>query len=118
MEKTKAVIYCNTICNNIDLQERIVRDYCKWLGYEVIDTYIDDNYYNYDDTRPAYNRLLNDLAENKFDVIVTKSLFTLNASTLKLRNILKLLKKYNCNLIAMHENYNFNRDERKEDKND
>lgn len=110
----KAVIYCCTQNRDIDLQERTAKDYCKWLGYEIIESYLDNGYCNYDKTRPAYNKLLNDLSENKFDVIVTKSLFTLNASTLKLRSIFKLLNEHNCNLITMKEEFNLMRDIRKE----
>lgn len=113
MIKSKAVIYCCTQSKDIDLQEKTVRDYCKWLGFEVIESYLDNGYCNYDDTRPSYNKLLEDLKSNKFDVIVTKGLFSLNASSLKLKKILKLLEEHNCNLIAMKENFNFERDMKK-----
>lgn len=104
----RAVIYCNTSKGEYyGLRKRIAEEYCKSLNYEIIERYVDFDYYNWDDTRPEYNRLLEDLKSDKFDVIIATTLFNLNASTLKLKEIFKLLEKHNCNLVTIKDRFNF-----------
>lgn len=72
----RAVIYARFSSDmqreeSIDAQLRACRSYAQSKGYDIIDTYVDEAKSGRDVTkRDAYNQMLADAMENKFDVIV------------------------------------------------
>ncbi len=54
-------------------QKLMLLDYCKEKSWEVYDIYNDDDYKGSDRNRPAFNRLLQDAREKKFDIVLCKS---------------------------------------------
>ena len=110
-KKLKVAIYCRVATENNCIDSQIIRlkSYCNSNGYDIYKIYADIGS-NVDEERKNYKLLLKDLTKNKYDVILAKSLFTINASSIKLKEITKLVDEYNCNLIALDENYNYKRD--------
>lgn len=72
----RAVIYARFSSDmqreeSIDAQVRACCSYCQSKGYNIIDTYIDEAKSGRDVTkRDAYNQMLADAMEDKFDVII------------------------------------------------
>ncbi len=113
--KIKVAIYCLSVSKDagIDTQIARLKGLCRMQEYEIYKIYVDNGYYNWDDERPARKLLLEDLKKDKFNLILETTLFKIEASSLKLKEIFKLLVQHNCNLIALKDNYNFNREQEK-----
>ena len=110
-DKLKVAIYFRTDkVNTEEYKLNSLIDYCKKNNYEIVKVYTDYGYFNWDNSRKNYRLLLQDLENKKFNLIVTTRLFSLNASTLRLKEIFNMLKKYNCNLVCTETNYNFKLD--------
>ncbi len=81
----KAAIYCRLSeedkfkanadddSNSIVNQKAMLTSYCADKGWEIYDIYSDDDFTGSDRNRPAFNRLLKDAEERRFDVIVCKT---------------------------------------------
>ena len=59
--------------NSIQNQKAMLLQYAMEQGWEVYDIYNDDDYTGSDRKRPAFNRLLKDAEEHKFDIILCKT---------------------------------------------
>lgn len=81
----KAAIYCrlseedrNKQCetdesNSIQNQKTMLLQYAAERGWEVWQIYSDDDYTGADRRRPAFNRLLEDAEQHRFDIILCKT---------------------------------------------
>ena len=81
----KAAIYCRLSeedhskkhktedSGSIRNQKAMLLEYSIRQGWEVYDIYSDGNYTGSDRSRPAFNRLLEDTEDRRFDIILCKS---------------------------------------------
>lgn len=81
----KAAIYCrlseedrNKACNTEDSesiknQKAMLTQYAAEHMWEIYDVYSDDDYTGSDRNRPAFNRLLKDAEEGKFNIVLCKT---------------------------------------------
>lgn len=81
----KAAIYCRLSeedkfkanadddSNSIANQKSMLTQYCTDKGWEIFGIYSDDDFTGSDRNRPAFNRLLKDAQEHRFDVVVCKT---------------------------------------------
>lgn len=58
---------------SIKNQKLMLINYCLKNNWQVFDIYNDDDYKGADRNRPAFNRLLKDAREKKFDIVLCKS---------------------------------------------
>lgn len=58
---------------SIQNQKSMLEQYARDRGWQIYDIYSDDDYAGADRKRPAFNRLLNDARERKFDIILCKT---------------------------------------------
>lgn len=58
---------------SIQNQKSLLWQYARERGWEVHGIYSDDDYAGADRSRPAFNRLLKDAEEHKFDIVLCKS---------------------------------------------
>lgn len=106
-ERVKAVIYCISRKDNIKLKPRIAKDFCKHFGYKIIDWYNDKIDNNFENNCTEYNRLLNSLNDDKFDVIIAIDIDNFFKS--EQMNFKEILK-HKCNLIVISDKYYFRKD--------
>lgn len=59
--------------NSIQNQKAMLQQYAKEQGWELYKIYSDDDYTGSDRKRPAFNSLLQDAEERKFDIILCKT---------------------------------------------
>ena len=59
---------------SIETQKMMLTGYCTNQGFDIVDLYIDDGYSGLNFDRPSFKRLIEDLENDKFDIIVTKDL--------------------------------------------
>lgn len=88
-KRQRAVIYCRVSTNSdsqvesLDKQVLEAKDAAEQLGCQLVDQYIDEGKTGTTkETRKEYLRLLSDMGNNRFDVIVTKSLDRMNRNIL------------------------------------
>jgi site-specific DNA recombinase len=60
--------------SSIGSQRRILRDYARSNGLEIVDEYIDDGYSGTNFERPSFQRMIDDIEREKIDVVLTKDL--------------------------------------------
>lgn len=58
---------------SIKNQKTMLLNYCMEQDFEVYDIYCDDDYTGSDRSRPAFQRLINDAKDGKFEIVLCKS---------------------------------------------
>ena len=80
--EVRAAIYCRLskddanegISASIQNQEELLRGYCKEQGWNVAGVFRDDGYSGMNQNRPGFQRMLSEIEQGKFDVVLTKDL--------------------------------------------
>lgn len=107
MKKTKlrAVVYCRVSTNSdsqtesLDKQVKEAVDAVGQLGYELVDRFIDEGKTGTTkEARKEYLRMISQIGDGKFDVIVTKSLDRMNRNILDFYLFLDLIIKNDIKL--------------------
>lgn len=71
----------------------------------VVETYIDDGFSAGDTKRPAYQRLMRDIASGKIDLILVTDLSRLSRNILDFCLLLEYLKKYNAKFLSIKDQF-------------
>lgn len=82
INKNRVAIYCRLSKDDeqlgdsvsIETQKMLLKNYCANQHFEIADIYIDDGYSGLNFNRPSFKRLINDLENGKFDIVITKDL--------------------------------------------
>ena len=91
--------------NSLNEQQERLSSYCRAMGWAQPEFFIDDGYSAKDLNRPAIQRLLQAVCENKFDIILTTKLDRLSRNLLDLLQMIKFLQDHNCNYVSASENF-------------
>jgi DNA invertase Pin-like site-specific DNA recombinase len=102
----KVAIYCRVSRDEQDVgkQEKACREYCERTGNEVYAVYNDIGVSGMKESRPAFDRLLNDMRLFKFDCVMVTKLDRIGRS---LQHILSLFEEFNrksVHFIAVTQN--------------
>ena len=81
-EYKKAAIYCRLSKDDeqsgdsvsIETQKMMLIKYCADNNFEIFDVYIDDGFSGLNFNRPAFKRLIQDLENGFFNIVITKDL--------------------------------------------
>lgn len=110
----KAALYCRlskdddsgTESSSISSQKMILESYCKNHGFEIYDYYIDDGYSGTNFNRPSFERMLNDIDNDKINLIITKDLSRLGRDYIKTGYYTEIyFKRKGVRYIAVNDNY-------------
>ena len=90
---TKVAIYVRVSTNDQDVavQEKLCREYCERLGYDIFKVYADTGVSGVKDSRPAFNDLLRDMRLMRFNTIMVTKLDRIGRS---LKHILNLFDEF------------------------
>lgn len=102
-KKLKVVVYCRVANESqfaIDNQRKILELYCEMKRYKIYNIYI-DNGYSANGFRPAYDLMLRDLKQGKFNLILSCNMDRLNRSFDKMIDFMELLNNSNCRLETL-----------------
>lgn len=95
-KKIKAALYTRVSTEeqrkegfSLSAQEDVLRDYCASKGFEVFDVYEDGGYSGKDFNRPKFQKLLRDLHEDKFDVVLSIAVDRISRNN---RNVLAFIE--------------------------
>lgn len=104
-KKLRAVIYCRVSTSSdaqvesLDKQVSEAVEAVSGLGFELVDRFIDEGKSGtVKESRKEYLRMISDVSEDKFDVIVTKSLDRMTRNILDFYLFLDLILKNNVKL--------------------
>lgn len=93
------------VSSSIVNQKKIIEDYAAANNIFIKDFYIDDGESGYTMNRPAFNRLKNDLNNNKVDVIIAKDLSRIGRHNAKVQLFLENILETEKRVIAIGDNY-------------
>ena len=111
IEPVRAVIYARVSTDNEGQKESCSNQVALAEGYiadhpniHLIATYIDDGISGKNDfTRPQYNEMLQQLSEDRFDLIITKALSRLNRDELNSLMLNSLLIEHNATVLTLED---------------
>ena len=86
-------------------QRRIIDAYAKSNNITVKEYYIDDGYSGYTMSRPAFNRLKQDLNQDKIQTIIVKDLSRVGRHAAKVQLFLENIYEIGKRVITLGENY-------------
>lgn len=91
--------------NSVTNQKSLLMDYLKNNDEFVIyDIYVDDGYSGTDFNRPAFQRLLNDMKDKKFNTVVVKDLSRLGRNYIEVGNYIEqIFPLFNIRFIAVND---------------
>jgi DNA invertase Pin-like site-specific DNA recombinase len=89
----KVAIYCRVSTDEQDAttQERMCREYCARMGYDVFKVYTDAGVSGARQSRPAFDELLNDMRLYRFNCVMVTKLDRMGRS---LQHILSLFDEF------------------------
>jgi len=104
-KKLKVAIYCriSTENQNVDNQKFICEEYCKRNGFEVFKIY-KDVISGTKQSRPEFNKLLNDMRHYNFDAIMVTKIDRLARSLQHLLGLFDEFNKKGIHFIATTQN--------------
>lgn len=91
--------------NSLNEQKERLEAYCKVMGWQLPIFYTDDGYSAGDLKRPHIIKLINDIKQNKFDVLLTTKLDRLSRNLLELLQTIRLLTSHNCAYVSATESF-------------
>ncbi|MEL4306459.1 recombinase family protein [Methanococcoides sp. LMO-2] len=104
MVNKKVAIYIRTSTDkqkeSIELQTEELTKYCQLKGYEIYNNYVDFGYSGKNTDRPAFNLLMEDAKDKKFDVVLTTKIDRFARSILDLLVTVEKLKEYEIDYAA------------------
>lgn len=87
-------------------QKTKLEDLCKYRGYKIYKVYEDAGISAKDTNRPAFQEMINDVKNNKINVVVSYKLDRLTRSVADLEKLIKEFDKYNCILECALDDIN------------
>lgn len=90
---------------SISNQRKIIERYAKEHGLVITKLYIDDGYSGYKMDRPDFNKLKQDLNNDKVDVILVKDLSRVGRHNAKVQLFLENILEIGKQVIAVNDNY-------------
>jgi site-specific DNA recombinase len=91
--------------NSLVEQEERLRAYCKAMGWDEIEAFIDDGYSAKDMNRPKLQEMLDRVKKREFKMIITTKIDRLCRNLLDLLTIIDDLDSYQCGYISASESF-------------
>ena len=102
----KVAIYSrvSTKDQRTETQTENLKEYCKRMTYEIYGIYEDKGQSGLKDSRPEFNRLMNDVRLRLFDAVVVWKLDRIGRSLQHLLHILQEFKNKNIDFVSVTQN--------------
>lgn len=91
--------------NSLTEQQERLAAYCKAMGWPEPTFYIDDGYSAKNLNRPAIKQLLEDVQQNKIDIVLTSKLDRLCRNLLDLLQVIEIFNAHNCSYVSASESF-------------
>ncbi|MGG3918280.1 recombinase family protein [Parageobacillus thermoglucosidasius] len=90
---------------SLEAQKMRLEAFALSQGWTIVDDYCDDGYSAKNMDRPALQRLIKDMQQKKFDVVIVYRLDRLVRSVLDLHKLLKIMQKYDVMFKSATESF-------------
>ena len=106
-KKERVAIYVRVSTEKQDLQTQLsaLKEYCNRVGYEIAEEY-QDVISGKTDKRPGFDRMLNDMRQGKFKIILVYKLDRIGRSLQHLLNLFEEFKNNRINFVSITQNIN------------
>ena len=98
---------------NIDTQLVALRDYCQRTNYKIVEEYLDNGISGAKDSRPAFNKLMENIRAGKINCVMVYKLDRIGRSLQHLLNLFEEFKNRGVEFISLTQNINTNTPEGK-----
>ena len=109
MKKIKVAIYIRVSTKkqvdgySLDAQKERLEKLCETNGYVIYKIYADEGKSGKNTKRPAYQEMLEDMRQGKFDKIIVTKLDRISRSLIDLEELIQELQKHNCSFETASE---------------
>lgn len=90
---------------SIEEQVETIHKWCRDNGHSKPEMYIDDGYSAKDLRRPSIKRLLDDVKDKKYDMVITTKLNRLSRKLYDILSLIEYFEKYNCSYASVRESF-------------
>lgn len=97
---------CNFESMSIANQRKIIMQYANEHNYEITEFYVDDGYSGYLFSRPAFNRLRQDIEDGIVEGVIVKDLSRLARHSARVQLFVEDLTLQGVELISIGDNFN------------
>ena len=97
---------CNFESMSIANQRKIITQYANEHNYEITEFYVDDGYSGYLFSRPAFNRLRQDIEDGLVEGVIVKDLSRLARHSARVQLFVEDLTLQGVELISIGDNFN------------
>ena len=97
---------CNFESMSIANQRKIITQYANEHNYEITEFYVDDGYSGYLFSRPAFNRLKQDIEDGLVEGVIVKDLSRLARHSARVQLFVEDLTLQGVELISIGDNFN------------
>jgi len=110
IKKIGVYIRCSTEKQEIVIQKEQIYTYIDFLKKQnknieyIIKEYIDEGISGSNLERQSFKRMINDIENNKIDIVMITKLDRLSRSLQDLLNVVKKFKEYSCDFIVIKDN--------------
>ena len=120
IKTNKVAIYCRLSRDDGDIsesssitnQKEMLIEYAKNNNWDIYNIYIDDGYSGGNFNRPGWNKLLEDLKDKNFNILITKDLSRLGRNYLETGYYTEeFFPENNIRYIAVNDNYDSNNED-------
>jgi site-specific DNA recombinase len=84
-------------------QLQVLKEYCEKAGHEIVEIYQDEGISAFKKNRPAFQRMLSDARQHRFQMLLVYRLDRLGRSLKELLNTIDLLKAYKIGFMSYTE---------------
>lgn len=96
----------NSESQSIATQKRIILQYAKERGWNIVDIYADDGFTGTNFNRPDFQRMINDIEKGKINCVITKDLSSLGRNSHKTGYYMEeYFPEHNIRYVAINDNY-------------
>jgi site-specific DNA recombinase len=107
-KKLRIVIYyriSKKVKNNIRMQRKICRNYCKEKGFRIIKEYYDKGFSGRTKNRPELKKMLNRLSSGRFDSVLVYKVDRLGRNFNYLNHLINEMEKKNIGFISATQKF-------------
>ena len=91
--------------NSLEAQKDNIREYCEKKNWKLVDIYTDGGLSGGTSDRPAYQQMLEDLKNDKFDAVIVTKIDRLSRNIRDFVFFLDLIEKHNKSFISITQNF-------------
>lgn len=91
--------------SSLEVQREFLVLYAKNQGWDIFDTYVDDGYSGYSESRPALSRLMKDARQKKFEVVLCYKIDRFARNNQLLLNLVGKLNDIDIGLKSASESF-------------